>query len=276
MTNKAAMVPRAQIEIGDLRVRHCRYGLMLYSIKDIYIGRSFEIYGEYCEQEVRLYRQLVKQGQVIVDAGANIGSHTVFFARAVAPGGVVKAFEPQRVIFQMLCANLALNGLHNVHAYHAAAGSGPGTRAVPVVDYGKSGNFGGVSLVKGNTGESVAVMAVDTLELDCCDLIKIDVQGMEAEVIDGARQTIERFHPVMYVENDLKDKSTNLIGRLFDLGYRLYWHIPQLYDPNNYFGKEKNIFGNKVNVNMLCLPLGDSRQPRLREITFVEDWWRPV
>lgn len=264
------------IENGDLRVRQCRYGLMLYSLKDVYIGRSFELYGEYCEQEVALYKQLVEPGQVIVDAGANIGAHTVFFARATGPEGAVHAFEPQRVIFYMLGANLALNGLDNVHARHAALGDAPGTITVPRVDYGKAGNFGGVSLVAGGPGETVPVMTVDGLALDRCDLIKIDVQGMEGQVLAGARRTIERFRPMMYVENDLKAHSAALIGQLFDLDYRLYWHIPRLYHADNYFGRNKNIFRNTVNVNMLCLPAEDPRQIQLRRITSVEDWWKPL
>jgi len=271
-------VPQGLLENGDLRVRRCRHGFMLYSLKDVYIGRSFELYGEYCEQEAALYRQLLRPGQTVVDGGANIGSHTVVFAGAVGPEGLVHAFEPQRVIHQMLCANLALNGLANVHAHHAAVGAAPGQIAVPAVDYGKASNFGGVSLVdgasEGNVAEEVPVMTVDALSLERCHLIKIDVQGMEAEVLAGAAATIARCRPALYVENDLKEKSRALIAALFDLGYRLHWHIPRLFNQENFFGQAKNVFGNVVNINMLCLPKDDARRVGLKEITSVDDWWK--
>lgn len=268
------MIPQGLLENGDLRVRRCRYGFMLYSLHDIYMGRAFEHYGEYGEHEVALYRQLIRPGQVVIDAGANIGSFTLFFGQAVGRDGLVHAFEPQRVIYHMLCTNLALNRLHNVVSHLAAVGAAPGQITVPKVDYGKTGNFGGLSLTEGGDGEEVPILTIDGLGLERCDLIKIDVQGMEGEVLTGAAETIERFQPLLYVENDLKDKSEALIGQLFDLGYRLYWHTPRLFNPKNFFKREENIYGNTMNINMICLPEGDDRKVGLRQITSVKDWWK--
>ncbi len=268
------MFPQGLVENGDLRVRRCRYGLMLYSLHDVYMGRAFEAYGEYGEQEVALYRQLIKPGQVVIDAGANIGSFTVYFGQAVGAGGEVHAFEPQRVIYHMLCANLALNRLHNVVSHWGAVGAAPGRITVPEVDYGKSDNFGGLSLSRDGAGEEVPVLTIDGLGLERCDFIKIDVQGMEGEVLTGAAETIARLQPLLYVENDLKENSEALIGQLFDLGYRLYWHIPRLFNPKNFFERTDNIYGNTVNINMMCLPAGDDRKVGLRQITSVTDWWK--
>src|ERR1041385_6647627 len=74
------------------RVKDCRYGKMIYNANDMYIGRALELYGEYCQGEADLFAQIVRPGDIVIDAGANIGGHTVFFARAVAPGGYVFAF----------------------------------------------------------------------------------------------------------------------------------------------------------------------------------------
>jgi len=268
------MIRHDLLENDDLRVRRCRYGFMLYSLHDVYMGRAFELYGEYGEREVALYRQLIKPGHVVIDAGANIGSFTLFFGQAVGRDGLVHAFEPQRVIYHILCANLALNRLHNVISHWGAVGAAQGRITVPKVDYGKTYNFGGMSLTEGGDGEQVPILTIDGLGLERCDLIKIDVQGMEGEVLAGAVETIERFQPVLYVENDLKEKSGALIGQLFDMGYRLYWHTPRLFNPKNFFKQEKNIYGNRMNINMICLPKGDNRSIDLRQITSVEDWWR--
>lgn len=99
------------------RLKQCRHGMMLYNLNDIYIGRSLDLYGEFSEGEIRVFQQLVKPGQTILEVGANIGAHTVWLAQAVGPTGVVMAFEPQRIVHQTLCANLALNNIFNVHSF---------------------------------------------------------------------------------------------------------------------------------------------------------------
>src|SRR5208282_3272360 len=81
----------------------CRHGYLLYNPLDEYIGKSLDLYGEFSEGEVGVYRQLVRPGDVVIDAGANNGVFTLVFARAVGPAGRVIAFEPQRVLFQTLC-----------------------------------------------------------------------------------------------------------------------------------------------------------------------------
>ncbi len=65
------------------RQKACRYGQMLYNLNDQYIGRSLDLYGEFSEGEVDLFRQIVKPGQIVVEVGANLGAHTVFLARQV-------------------------------------------------------------------------------------------------------------------------------------------------------------------------------------------------
>ena len=101
------------LTVGFNRLKACRHGWMLYNVNDIYIGRSLDLYGEYSEGEIALFRQFLRPGDVVVEIGAHIGTHTVFFAKTVGPTGVVFAFEPQRVVHQTLCANIALNSLSN-------------------------------------------------------------------------------------------------------------------------------------------------------------------
>ena len=93
---------------------------------------------------------------------ARIGAHALFLA-AVGPRGRVIAYEPQRVIHQMLCANLALNSITNVQALHAGAGRERGITRVPVLDYSTHNNFGRVSLGAEGASEPVGVIPVDAL-----------------------------------------------------------------------------------------------------------------
>jgi hypothetical protein len=68
---------------------------MLYPVTAAYIGRSFDLYGEYSEGEARLFARLVGPGMVAVDVGANIGAYTLVFSRLVGPSGLVVAIEAQ-------------------------------------------------------------------------------------------------------------------------------------------------------------------------------------
>jgi FkbM family methyltransferase len=247
---------------------------MLYLVTDLYVGKSLDCYGEYCEEEGQLLRTVVRPGWLVVDVGANMGAHTVSLARATGPKGVVLAFEPQRVIFQILCANVALNGLGNVFTNHAAVGREPGTIIVPSLDYSGVANYGGVPLGEWSEGERVSLVSVDSLDLPACHLLKIDVEGMEGDVIAGAEQTIRRFQPVLYAENDRPEHSAALVRQILDLGYRLYWHLPHLFNPQNYFEVADNIFGKIVSVNMLAIPASTPQDVQgLHEITDPADQW---
>ena len=263
------------LEIGHVRLKQCRHGPMLYLVADRYIGQSLDCYGEFSEGEADLFCRLVAPGWTVLEVGANIGAHTVALAKAVGPGGAVHAVEPQRVVFQILSANVALNALSNVYTHHAAMGRQAATITVPRIDYSAPGNFGGISLENAAQGDRVPLIPADSLDLPRCDLIKVDVEGMEAEVIAGAARTIRRFRPVLYVENDREEKSAALIRQLFALGYRLYWHFPPLFNPQNYFGVAENLFAGTVSVNMLGVHASSPLKVEgFREITDPDQPWR--
>jgi FkbM family methyltransferase len=242
------------LETANLCIKKCRHGLMMFYTNDTFIGRSLDIYGEFSEGEMELFSQFLRPGMSVVDAGANIGVHTIYFAKAVGATGQVLAFEPQRALYQILCANLALNRIANVVAVNAGLGAEAGTSLVPRIDYLRGGNFGGVVLGKARNGEEVPVKTLDSRGLNSCDLIKIDVEGMEQAVLEGAKTLLEQYKPLLYVENDRADKSKDLIEWLLAREYRLYWHRPRLFNPNNHFAATENVFGNIVSGNMLCVP----------------------
>jgi FkbM family methyltransferase len=235
---------------GFNRLTRTRQGLVLYNRHDKYIGRSIDRYGEFSGGEADLFHQAVKPGWTVVEAGANIGAHTILLAKQVGPRGTVYAFEPQRIVFQTLCANLALNSIANVYAQCAAVGDAAGTIMVPTLDYDVENNFGGLPL-GGTKGEAVPVITIDSLDLPQCQFIKVDVEGMELSVLKGAARTIERCRPVLYVENDRPERSPPLIEYLLSLGYRLHWHLPMLYRPDNFYQNPVNEFRGIISENML-------------------------
>ena len=247
-------------ETSDAVLVETRYGRMWALRADCYITRCLETYGEYCEAETDLFRQVVQPGMAVVEAGANIGVHTVMLARACAPGRLI-AFEPQQRAFQLLCANLVQGGITNAIALPEALGAENGVARMPATDYGADGNFGQVApsyvrLSAGgwSDGRTVRVTALDAMDLAACDFLKIDVEGWETDALRGAAQTIARCRPVIYVENDRADQQAGLIGLLDSLGYEQYWHVAPLFRPDNFNGVDADLTGATVSLNMFCAP----------------------
>jgi FkbM family methyltransferase len=262
---------------GTTAVKSCRHGRMMFFTNDRYVGRSLDLYGEFSEGEPRLLDAIVRAGDTVVEVGANIGAHTLFLARRVGAEGRVYAFEPQRPLFQMLCGNLAMNELFNTHALHAASGREPGQIRVPSIDYAGAHNFAGLSLGGSGAGEQVPVVPVDSLNLSALRLLKVDVEGMEGDVLAGAAQTIRRLRPAIYVENDREENSPHLITQIRELGYRMWWHLPPLFSPNNHAGNKENVFPGLLSVNMLCLPAEfPHRVDTLREVSGPDDRWNVI
>ena len=117
-----------------------RHGTLLYNKNDIYIGKSIEKYGEFSYLEAKIFEQICKAGDVVIEVGANIGAHTLYLSKLVG-NGYVFAFEPQRLVFQNLCANLALNSISNVFAYQEAVSNENGTIIIPECNFKENNNL---------------------------------------------------------------------------------------------------------------------------------------
>jgi FkbM family methyltransferase len=235
-----------------------RHGLYVASENDVYVGRALVHYGEFSELEWQFLRGYCRAADTVVEVGANIGAHTVTLSKAVGPAGRVVAIEPQPVIFRMLCANLALNGALNVDTHQCGCGAAGGTMSLPPLDYESEKNFGGISLEAYDAARPACAVPIRRLDdlLEAAprvDLIKIDVEGMETEVLNGASTVIDRFRPTLYVENDRVPQSKMLIETLAGMGYRMWWHIPPLFNPDNYYGEPRNLYPGVGSFNMLCL-----------------------
>ena len=118
-------------------------GPMLLLKTDTVISKAIRESGDYAREEKALLADYIAAGDTVVDVGANIGSHTLFFARRVGGDGRVISFEAQRFLFQILCGNVAINSLRNVWSIPAALGRKQGRVDVPVPDYGRNNNYGG-------------------------------------------------------------------------------------------------------------------------------------
>ena len=259
---------------GFNQVTRGKDGLVLYNRNDALVGRSIERYGEFSPGERELLEQVVKPGAVVVEAGTNSGAHTLLLAQLAGDKGMVLAFEPRRLAFQALCANVALNSIHNVHCRDVALGEAAGTARLPVdANLLKQAGEAGV----GSAEEEVPVIPLDSLQLTRCDLLKVDMQGRELSVLQGARQTIARHQPLLHVACNQQAKQAALLEHLLTLGYTLYWHTPPLYGPGNWFENPENEFGNAVTAHVLGIH--STVKAEIRGLPKIEspssDWRRP-
>jgi FkbM family methyltransferase len=241
-------------ESETLRIKRTRHGTLAYAKTDLYVGRSIDRYGEWSELSCGQLGAFLAPDDVVCDIGANIGAQTAFFAHCV-PRGAVYAFEPVRANYQLLMTNITLNEFANAVPLHGAVGAAPGRIRVPGIDLRVPANFGSIILDSAGSsdGEDVPLFALDALDLPRCALVKIDVEGMESEVLRGATATLERCKPVIFVENDRDDRSAALIAQLIDLAYDCYWLIAPYYNPQNYFGETENVFPGNIETNMVCV-----------------------
>ena len=168
----------------------------------------------------------------VLDIGAHCGSHTVMYKK-INPDLVVHAFEPQSMMYNLLSSNVMLNNLDNVICHNKAVGHFCGTVQMnqrvadgqntnDSVEYGTDKFYNLAGLEIGSGGESVEMVTVDDFNFDRVDFMKIDVEGYEPFVLEGAIETIKRSSPVISYESN--SKSAEGVTRssydiLTDLGY---------------------------------------------------------
>jgi FkbM family methyltransferase len=236
----------------NISTAKCRHGTFKYFADDTFVGRSLKLYGEYSEAEWEGLNILLGPGNVVIEVGSNIGALTVPMAKAIGPLGKLYAFEPQPATAALLRENLSDNGIDNVVVHQTAAGPSKSRVRMPALTELTHNNFGRAEIGHGSL--VVLMQKIDDLELPKLSLLKIDAEGSEIGALGGAEKTIMRCRPMIYIENDRREKSLDLIGWLVDHGYRCFWHRPFLFNPKNFAEEKRNVFGVIASFNMLCVP----------------------
>ena len=129
-------------------------------------------------------------GGVVIDVGAYIGDHTVFYAEHVGRHGSVVAIEPNPEAFECLAHNVK----DMVQVYALNIGASDTSHSVGLANDRNAGATHATQ--EGN----IPCIAIDSLNIHKVDFIKFDCEGMEVKAIKGAQQTIERSYPAMLIE----------------------------------------------------------------------------
>ena len=180
---------------------------------------------------------------IVLDVGANIGGFAVPVAKSLMDScGKVYCFEPQRIIFQQLCANTFLNRLDNAFTYNVALGESNGTLDIPELDFGKSQNCGGFSIdpiirkevsaeftnISAEISSAVEMRTLDSYELfENVAFIKADIEGTELEFFKGATETLPQnnYPPILFEQWENKvwyeAKAEETKNFLVEMGYGL-------------------------------------------------------
>lgn len=191
--------------------------------------------GTYEPGELQLFRALTEPGAVVCDVGAHVGAYALPLASHVGEAGEVHVFEPFRLVFQLLLANAALNGLANVHGHQVALGERPERRLVRSPALTRTSNIGATRIfgqvephfnsehvLQYEGKETVHVITLDSLELERVDFVKVDVEGALEPVLRGAAETLRRERPVVAAEHE-GDAAPPL---LLDWGYHCVKVLP--------------------------------------------------
>lgn len=187
-----------------------------------------------------IYSKIITKEYYCVDAGANLGFHSIQFGKLCKK---VYSFEPQPYIYNQLCANILFNGLDNViETYKLGLGDKEETQQLWNIEHENwvgNGihNWGGRGIIQEGYGgierstkneireeDTIKIATLDSFSIPKCDLIKIDIQGYEYNMFVGAQNTISKFKPIIFLENNLADGETSLNSKnyLLELGYELY------------------------------------------------------
>jgi len=207
---------------------------------DLNEGIDFSIFllGAFEPLTVRFYRKVLRSGDIVLDIGANIGAHTLPFAKCIAPAGRVYAFEPTEFAYNKLVENLALNPeLNGIVVSNHILLNAPGDLQAPSEIYSSWPLNPSGEVHEKHLGQlqPLGAVKIDTVDSYCAvneisriDWIKIDVDGNETTVLQGSTKTLRTIRPKLIIElspyvcREAGHRFDELVDLLRSAGYDFY------------------------------------------------------
>lgn len=244
------------------------YGLdFMFPALDSFIGARLRDAGEFARPEMEIIARLLRASPgTYLDVGANIGSIALPVA-AFNRNAKVIAIEANRHLAGLLAANALNNQLANVEVHHAAVGACAGLVEFPAPPLDRPMNFGslgiGVKVDNMETVEQVRMCCLDDVAPDDTYVVKLDVEGFEPQVIEGAGALIDSRRASWVIEHKGDAKAHAVTGRFLDAGYAVYWLFAPFVTrkPHKPFSPSANVTGD---INILAMPSGEPPMPMTR------------
>ncbi|WMW64097.1 FkbM family methyltransferase [Nitratidesulfovibrio liaohensis] len=268
----------------------CRQGVIHHFDFDGPVGMALAIYGEWAQAELDALAPYAPAGGRVLDVGSNVGTHAVAFARMVGASGQVTALEPQAEVFALLQRTVAVNNLAGVVTpVRAGAAGRAGTARVPRIVAPEGQNLGAVRLLDTDyvpqdathPTDEIPLLTIDGLGLHLpaperpgtagrldlikpeagtadtagrLDLIKIDAEGDEAAILCGAADTIRACRPVLHLECPGFARAWPCARQALAWGYAVFHLRLPAFNPANFRGASRNVFGAAEEGALLCIP----------------------
>lgn len=241
---------------------------------NLYLGNdlSRQLFVSGCAEpnEFFFLNGILKPGMAFIDAGANDGLYTLFASRRVGSAGIVWSFEPSEREFKRLEKNVNLNQLDNVHLFRVALANRNGDEELSVAGFEHEGHntlgafaHSGVDLLR---TERVSVRKLDDLVVEAnllkVDVVKMDVEGAEQRLIEGAREVLSRFRPVLLFEaldSALREQGSSR-GQLLQLLASFQY---ELFSFDRVSGRPVRDHADYYSANMVAIPQESSLVPQL-------------
>ena len=226
-------------------------GLTMHGYEGDYIFETVKKEGAFYENTLlEKWTPLLQKVNTILDIGANLGNHTLYWAQKLSPKKIY-AFEPYEPNFVMLTANVEDNQLQSiVSPVNIAVGAGEGYAQIANVD---NSNLGGTSFTAGeeSTEKTIRLLDIDTFlvreeHARPIDLVKIDTEGFEEAVLAGMQKTIVDNKPAVWIEVT-QETFQVVISFLTEKNYYLYdvQQFNMLFLPEGKY-VEKGIFSSEI------------------------------
>ena len=174
--------------------------------------------GTYEKEQTEAFERLVKPGHVLFDVGAHVGYYSLLSSRLVGAQGRVVAFEAMPRNARFLRHHLSANRCANVEVIEGAVSDHPGTARFARGTGSGTGRLADVGEIE------VRTMTLDDVAKErglVPDFLKIDVEGAEERVLDGAKQILEGRKPTLFLSTHGADIHARCCARLSALGYTL-------------------------------------------------------
>lgn len=231
-----------------------RYGVFFIPDEDDLIANSIREYGEWAQQEINILGAFIGPGDNVVDAGAYIGTHARAFSALVGGVGQVYAFEPDPTTFTILQQNAGVAAQSNIQLFNIGLGGIKAEVSLQIVE--ASHNRASASVIPAADAQSIliTVQPLDELALPKVDFMKVDVEGMELQLLQGAEHTIRRHSPIIFLEVNSLHGSQGFLEWAAKHDYFAYGVNVAAFNEQNYLQSSTNTFGQAREVGMLLVP----------------------